>query len=493
MAGGTADRRRPGAVGSAERPLRVAIAGSGPAAFYAAESLFRRKGLAVRVDVFERLPTPYGLVRYGVAPDHENIRKVTSTYEQTAARPGFRFFGNVELGRDVSVDDLRGLYDQVVYAVGAASDRRLGIPGEELAGSISSAAFVGWYTGHPDWRDLNPDLSVERAAVFGIGNVALDVTRILLRDPEELARTDIADYAVEALRESRVREVHLIGRRGVAQAAFSPKEIEELGSLSGVDLVVDRRQVRLSDTELVGIERGTARRKTIEYLKAKSEGGEGTSPRKIRLRFLASPVDILGEGGRVIGVRIEKNELARDDEGVTRARGTGETEVLDAGLVCRAIGYRGVPIPGVPFDEARGIIPNKGGQVVGKDGHPVPRQYVVGWAKRGPSGLIGTNRACSIRTVDRMVEELTTDPGPEGSDAPGRSDVVVLLRARGVRWVTFDDWKLLDGIERERGKADGRPRRKVLGVEDQLKVITQASGAGCSSRDPGSPSARRSW
>jgi ferredoxin--NADP+ reductase len=459
-------------IGTPGQPLRVAIVGSGPSGFYAAEALFRRPEVAVRVDMIDRLPCPYGLVRYGVAPDHQKMKAVIKTYEKTAARPEFRFFGHVELGKDISVDDLRRHYDQIVYAVGAETDKRLGVPGEDLANSLSSTALVGWYNGHPDHRDLAVDLTVEKVAVFGVGNVAMDVVRVLLRRLEELAPTDIADYALDALRRtSRIREVYLIGRRGASQAAFTPKEIEEVGKLAGVDLVVDPAQVDRGDPTL---EKGSPELKNVEYLAAKAAEGEGTNPRKVRLRFLASPVELLGDDeGRVTGVRIEKNKLEPDGRGGMRAKGTGETEVLQVGMVVRAIGYRGVPLPGVPFHDAWGIIPNDEGRVTSSDGAPLPGEYVVGWAKRGPSGLIGTNKGDSQATVDKMLEDL-----PSLGGAPGdRPDLTNVLEQRGVHFVTFDDWKLLDAIEVERGAAKGRVREKILGVEAALEAIREAKAA----------------
>jgi ferredoxin--NADP+ reductase len=466
-----------GRIGTPERPLRVVIVGSGPSGFYAAEALFRRTDLAVRVDMLDRLPTPYGLVRYGVAPDHQKMKAVIKTYEKTASRPDFRFFGHVELGRDVTVDDLRRHYDQIVYAVGSGADKRLGVPGEDLRNSLSSTALVGWYNGHPDHRDLDVDLAVEKVAVFGVGNVAMDVVRVLLRRVEELAPTDIADYALDALRHTnRIREVYLIGRRGASQAAFTPKEIEEVGKLAGVDLVVDPAQVDRGDPTL---EKGSPALKNVEYLAAKAAEGEGRNERKVRLRFLASPVELLGEEGHVTGVRIESNRLEPDGRGGLRAKGTGETELLQVGMVVRAIGYRGGPIPGVPFHDAWGIIPNDEGRVTSSDGAPIPGEYVVGWSKRGPSGLIGTNKADSQATVDKMLEDLGSRDGAGGTVSSGgeRGDLLNLLEQRGVRYVTFDDWKLLDAIEVERGAARGRVREKVLGVEEALEAIREAKAA----------------
>jgi ferredoxin--NADP+ reductase len=454
----------------AARRLRVAIVGSGPSGFYAAESLFRHTDVVAEVDMFDRLPSPFGLVRYGVAPDHQKMKAVIRVYEKTASHPRFRFFGNVMLGRDVTVEDLRELYDQIVYATGSETDRRLGIPGEDLAGSYGATAFVGWYNGHPDYIDHRFDLSHERAAVFGVGNVAMDVTRILLRDARELEDTDIAEPALAALRESRVREVILFGRRGPAQAAFTPKEIEEVGSLEGSDLVVRSEEIELAPAERAALEKGSNAWKNVEYLTQKAREGEGSNARKARLRFFASPVELLGEGGRLTAVKIERTTLVPDGKGGLRAKGTGEFEVIPAGLAFRSIGYDGVPLPGVPFDAKRGVIPNEGGRVLDPaSGSPRPGEYVAGWAKRGPTGLIGTNRGCSADTVSLMVEDhcrgATEKPLGSPDETPN------LLSARSVRFVTFEEWKRLDEIEIERGRARGKVREKILLVEDALAAL----------------------
>ncbi|HMB71549.1 MAG TPA: FAD-dependent oxidoreductase [bacterium] len=457
-------------LGTPARPLRVAVVGSGPSGFYAAEALFRREGLEVRVDVFDRLPTPYGLVRYGVAPDHQKMKAVIRAYEKTASRPGFRYFGHVELGKDLSVEELHAHYDQIIYAMGAETDKRLGIPGEDLEGSLSSTAFVGWYNGHPNHESLEVDLGCRRVAVIGIGNVAMDVVRVLLRKPEELAETDIADYSLEAIRRSPIREIYLLGRRGAGQAAFTPKEIEEVGKLEGVDLVVDPAQA--GEAELEGLEPGTPEYKNVEYLRAKAAEGEGSHERKVRLILLASPVEILGADGRVTGLRYEKNTLVDNGRGGLKAQGTGETAELEVGLVIRAVGYRGLRVPGVPFHEAWGIIPNEEGRVRGEDGSPRTAEYVVGWAKRGPSGLIGTNKGDSAATVEKMIEDLpSTEPAPHGGEDAA---TIRLLEDRGVEWVSFEDWKLLDRLETERGEARGRVREKILGVEGAMAALREA-------------------
>ncbi len=451
----------------------MAVVGSGPSGFYAAEALFRTPDLAVAVDMLDRLPAPYGLVRYGVAPDHQKMKSVIRMYEKTAAHPAFRFFGNVRLGRDVTVPELRGMYDQIVYAMGCETDRRLGVPGEDLRGSHSATEFVGWYNGHPDHRHGAYDLSVETAVVFGIGNVAMDVARVLARDPEELAPTDIAGYALDALRRSRVRDVWVIGRRGVAQAAFSPKEIEELGTLAGVDLLVDPAQLELDDATRAEVEDDTNARKNVEYLEEKAEMGPAGHERRIHLLFQASPVRLVG-GERVEGVEIERNALVRDERGAVKARGTGAREVIPAGLVFRAIGYHGIPVEGVPFDAKRGIVPNDDGRVLDPAGRPLPGEYVVGWAKRGPSGLIGTNRGCSAGTAAHMVADL---PAGVTGGAAGPDALASLLAGRGVRAVTFEDWKRLDRLEEERGRPLGKIRERFLSVDDMIAALAADDAA----------------
>ncbi|MBI4376384.1 MAG: FAD-dependent oxidoreductase [Elusimicrobia bacterium] len=460
-------------IATPQRPLRIAIIGSGPSGFYAAEALLKEKNISVAVDMFDRLPTPYGLVRGGVAPDHQKIKNVIMVYEKVAASPSFRFFGNVKLGRDIQVEDLRQHYDQIVYAVGNESDRRLGIPGEDLSGNHSATAFVGWYNGHPDYREESFDLSVESVAVVGIGNVAMDVTRILAEHPDKLASTDIADYALQALRQSRVKTIYLLGRRGPAQAAYSPAEIQEIGSLESADLVIDPKEAQLDELS-ASLLKEPEDKKNVDYVQNVAARGEGSRARKVRLRFCASPVEALGQGGRVTAVKIEKNRLVSDGRGGVKAQGAGIFETLPVGLIFRSVGYRGIPIPGVSFDERAGKIPNAEGRVLGGDNKPLPGQYVVGWAKRGPSGLIGTNRADSVATVKGMLEDLAA-----GALKPAPADphhaLPALLERRKVRYVTFPDWKRLDALERERGARSGKIREKFTCVEDMLSALENAA------------------
>jgi ferredoxin--NADP+ reductase len=457
--------------GTPDRPLRIAVIGSGPSGFYAAEALQKQKDFSVQIDMFDRLPAPYGLVRGGVAPDHQKIKSVVVVYEKVATALGFRFFGNVRLGKDIGIDDLLARYDQIVYAVGNESDRSLGIPGENLKGSHSATAFVGWYNGHPDFVGETFDLSRESAAVIGIGNVAMDVTRILAEDPESLAKTDIAEGAIKALRQSKIKTVWLLGRRGPAQAAYSPAEIQEIGELESADLIVDSKEAELDEASKPDYS-DPANKKNVDYVQAKAKLGAGTKSRKVQLRFCVSPVEVIGKDGRVSALKLEKNLLSRDASGAVKARGTGVFETIPADLVFRSVGYRGIPIPGVPFDEKAGKIPNIEGRVVlAGTQNPLPGQYVVGWAKRGPSGLIGTNRADSVATVQKMIEDAKAGRfGPEPTDRRPES-TESLMAERGLRYVSFADWKRLDKIEIERGKAAGKIREKFTNIADMIAAL----------------------
>jgi ferredoxin--NADP+ reductase len=448
--------------------MRVAIIGSGPAGFYAAEALLKRTDAVVDVDMFERLPTPYGLVRGGVAPDHEKIKTVIRVFAATAARPSFRFLGNVRLGRDVTVEDLRRHYDQIVYATGNEADRRLGIPGEGMAGCTPATVFVGWYNGHPDYRNANIDLSVPRVAVVGNGNVAVDAARILLRTPAELEKTDIAAHALEVLRNSRVREVFLLGRRGPAEAAFSPAELKELGTMGGADPVVDPGELD-GRTETTG---NTEKDKNLKLLRAFAAREVRTHAKKLHLRFLVSPTEVFaGAAGRVAGLRLEKNRLEPRPDGSVAARGTGEFEVLEAGMVLPAIGYAAERIGGVPYDERARIIANEDGRVVDAASRAViANEYVVGWARSGAQGLIGEHKRASAHVVGHMAADAA---GLAARALPERDAILALLRERGVQAVSFNDWKQLDDVEVERGARRGAPRDKIVDVEAMLALLGQ--------------------
>jgi ferredoxin--NADP+ reductase len=441
-------------------PLRVAIVGSGPAGFYAADALLKSEDPRVEVDVIDRLPTPWGLVRLGVAPDHENIKAVSRAFERTAARPGFRFFGNVEVGGSVQHDELLDLYDAVVYTVGAQTDRRLGVPGEDLPGSWPATAFVAWYNGHPDFQDCEFDLAVERVVVIGNGNVAVDCVRMLALTADELAPTDTTDEATEAIVASPVREIVMLGRRGPVQAAFTPPELKELGELAGADVIVDPRDLELdavSERELqADLQRAGRNLETLREYAAREPQGK---PRRIVLRFLSSPTAIVGDG-RVEGVEVVRNELV-EDNGRLVARPTGETELIPAGLVLRSVGYRGVPLPGVPFDEAKGTIPNEAGRVVGAE-----RTYAAGWIKRGPSGVIGTNKKDATETVDQLLADARAGK----LRRPGDRSLEGFLDAKGVSYVEYEGWQAIDAAERAAGAPRGRPRVKLHRWEGLLDV-----------------------
>ncbi|HEU4327260.1 MAG TPA: FAD-dependent oxidoreductase [Roseiflexaceae bacterium] len=460
-------------LGTEARPLRVAIIGAGPAGFYAAEALLKQKNLVCSIDFFNRFPTPFGLVREGVAPDHQSIKSVTRIYDRIAGNANVRYFGNVTFGNDVKHEDLRPLYDQIIYAVGAQSDRRMNIPGEDLAGSFPATAFVGWYNGHPDYRDMQFDLSHERVVVVGNGNVAMDVTRILSTDPDELAKTDIADYALEQLRASRVREVVMLGRRGPAQAAFTNPELKEFGELAGVDVLVDPADLELDAESIAEAAEDKTATRNIELLREYAARQPSGAPRRIRMRFLASPVELQGVDGRVSAVVVEKNRLVGDRTGGLRAKGTGVFETLEVGLVLRSVGYRGVPLTGVPFDDSSHTIPNVAGRVVRESsGDTVPGEYVVGWIKRGPSGVIGTNKPDAVSTVQAMIEDLAELPGiADEQRDPQR--VVTLLQQRKPDFVSYDGWRILDAFETGRGAEQGRPRVKVTSVPEMLEVISR--------------------
>ena len=453
--------------------LRVAIVGSGPAAFYAAEHLLKQPG--AQVDMIERLPTPYGLVRGGVAPDHQKIKTVIAIYEKIAAHPGFRFYGNVEFGRHVTAEDLEAHFHAVLYATGAPADRHLGVPGENLKGSHSATEFVAWYNGHPDFRDRTFDLDVERVAVIGVGNVAVDVARILCLAPEALRGTDMADHAIEALSRSRVREVWLLGRRGPVQAAFTTNEVKELGELDRADVVVRPEEVEIDPISAEELAAGRAAVRTkVEIVQEFARRAPAGKPRRLHLRFFVSPLEILGDvSGHVAGLRLARNRLEKTEAGAVVARPSGETEELPVGLVFRSVGYLGVPLPDLPFDERRGVILNEKGRVL-DPATRAPRRghYVSGWIKRGPTGVIGNNKADSVETVNGLVEDATRGallepaaPGPEAFDR--------LIRARQPRLVTFADWKSIDQAEIERGRSQGRPRVKFTTVEEMLAAFAR--------------------
>jgi len=463
--------------GTTTQPLRVAVVGSGPAAFYAVEYLFRQVGLNVEVDMFERLPTPFGLVRGGVAPDHQKIKTVTKAYDQIAADPRFRFYGNVEFGRHVTLADLREHYHQIVYATGAQTDRRMGIPGEDLRNSHAATEFVAWYNGHPDYRHLQFDLSQERAAVVGVGNVAIDVARILCRTPDELRTTDIADYALEALSHSHVKEVYLLGRRGPAQAAFSNPEIKEVSEMEGAEPIVLPEEAELDELSKSAIASSADRslRKKVEILQGYAVRQSTSKARKLHIRFLVSPVELIGdESGQVVKMKLVKNVLVASETGTLNAKATDQFEELPVGLVFRSVGYRGVPLPDVPFYERWGVILNEQGRVLDPEAkQPRVGEYTTGWIKRGPSGVIGTNKPDAVETVTCMLEDLTQAHVLHPVQPEARC-VEDLMRQRQPHYFSYADWQRLDEMEVARGKAQGRPRVKFISVEEMLGALGRA-------------------
>jgi ferredoxin--NADP+ reductase len=442
-------------------PLRVAVVGSGPAGFYAAGALLASSDPCVEVDLIDRLPTPWGLVRLGVAPDHPNIKAVSRAFEKIAAAEGFRFFGNVEVGRDVTHEELAERYDAIVYALGAQTDRRLGIPGEDLPGSWPATAFVAWYNGHPDFQGLEFDLSHERAVVIGNGNVALDVARMLALTPDELAPTDTTDAAIDAINAAGVKEILVVGRRGPVQAAWTPVEVGELGDLAGADVLVDPVQLELDHASAAELEEAPATvKRNIEHLRAYAAREPEGKPRAIGLRFLASPVAILGDG------KVEAIELVRNELVDGRAVPTDQHETLECGIVFRSVGYRGVSLAGVPFDDQAGTLPNDRGRVLDAGGSPLRGVYCAGWIKRGPSGVIGTNKKDATETVELLLEDARNGALPASSG----DDLARLLAERGVPHVLYAGWEAIDARERALGEPLGRPRVKLCTWEELLEA-----------------------
>ena len=480
------------------RPLRVAIIGAGPSGYYAAGALTAQKKVPVAVDIYDRLPTPFGLVRHGVAPDHPKIKSVIKVFEKISNDPRVRFFGNVECGSDLTHDDLKRFYDAVIYAFGASADRKLGIPGEDLSGVHSATEFVGWYNSHPDFAGLHFDIAGARnVAVIGNGNVAVDVARILAECFDVLAATDISDDTLAELAKRKIEKIYMLGRRGPAQAAFTNPELRELGEIACADLIVDPQDLELDPQS----QQQVAKEKQIalnletlrEYARRTPEGRE----RQLVLRFLTSPVEVLGENGRMTAVKLERNELRPTPDGDLRAVGTGQFETLPCDLLFRAVGYKGIPLPGVPFDERRGVIPNEKGRVIDPQTHqPMCGEYVVGWVKRGPKGVIGTNKQDAQETVDQLLVDAASLPRVSADDPQA---VVDYLRQRKPETVPWVDWQLLDKAEVERGKSKGRPRVKYNRVPEMLDAIAaRRSDAGANggaqrptnaSREPSTPSA----
>ncbi len=464
------------AIGTEANPLRVAIVGSGPTGFYTAEHLFKQKAHVVEVDLYERLPTPFGLVRGGVAPDHQKIKSVTKAYDRIAAHPRFRYYGNVELGADVSLEDLCRHYHQIVFTVGAQIDRSMDIPGEDLRRSHAATEFVAWYNGHPDYRNREFDLSQESVAVVGVGNVAVDVCRILCRSREELEKTDIADYALEQIAASRVRTVYMLGRRGPAQAAFTNPEIKELGEMEVADIQVPEEEAAIDEATRKFMEANPdpSTDRKVEILQRYAGEKRSGKSKRLVLRFLVSPVELLGGAdGGVRAVKLVKNELFLDQKGGIKPKATSAFEELPAGLAFRSVGYKGVALAGIPFREDWGVIPNEKGRVL-ESGGAVKGLYCAGWIKRGPTGVIGTNKPDALETVTAMLEDVGKGLylAPE---APAVTAAEAMVRSRKPSFVSYDDWKKLDALEVERAKGTERPRVKFCSVEEMLSALGKGS------------------
>ncbi len=462
---------------------RAAIIGAGPSGFYAADQLL---AAGFEVDLIDALPTPFGLVRAGVAPDHPKIKSVTRIYEKTAAKPGFRFFGGVALGRHVTRAELLERYHAIVYALGTPDDNRLGIPGEDRPGSHAATHFVGWYNGHPDAADHEYDLGVERAVVIGNGNVAIDVARMLMLHPDELAITDTADHAIEVLADSQIREVVLLGRRGPAHAAFTNPELRELADLMRAGVEVDASDLELDEYSARWLEEegGPTAKRNVEILRSYAEDDPKDATHRIVLRFLRSPVEILGKGedGSVTGIRVVRNVIEPTADGRLGAVATDDEEIIECGLVLRSIGYRGRPVDDVPFDERRGLIRNVGGRVCDEEGRSHRGEYAVGWIKRGPSGVIGTNKKDAADTVARIVEDVEagvlSDPPIDDADA-----IAAFYAQRAPESVTWEGWKAIDAHETSAGEPHSRPRIKIVRLADLVAAAGAASPEPSSSRE----------
>jgi len=456
-------------LGTEQNPLLVAIVGSGPSGFYAAEALIK-SDIAVKVDLLERLPSPYGLVRSGVAPDHQKLKQAIKLYEKIAASADFNLIANVTVGTDISVEDLRQSHHAIIFTSGAESDRKLGVPGEDLAGSYTATEFVGWYNGHPDYRDREFDLSHDVAVIIGQGNVAADVSRILSKTVDELKHTDIAQHALDALAESKIKEIHVIGRRGPAQAKLTPKELREFGELADCSPVVLPEDMTLNpESEKELEEKSNVASKKIYDLFCEFSKRDivSSKSRKCFFSFLMGPKELVGNS-RLEKVVLEKNGLSGEPFKQS-ARGTGETIELESGILFRSIGYRGVPIEGVPFHESWGTIPNEKGRVTDNDNNVVPQFYTAGWIKRGPSGIIGTNRACSVETVECLLQDIAQLD--DGSKKAGAAGILTVLESNNSRHISYDDWKKIDAKEIERGEPKGKPREKYTYIDEMLSVI----------------------
>jgi len=458
-------------VGTEGNPLRVAIIGSGPAGFYTVSNFLKQKELVVEFDMYDRLPTPFGLVRAGVAPDHQKDKSVQRAYEKSAQMPNYRFYGNVEYGSDIHLEDLKKHYHQVMFTTGAPFDRSLGVPGEDLEGSFSATEFVAWYNGHPDFADRQFDLSQESVAIVGIGNVAMDVARILCKTYEELAVTDIADHALAALKNSKVKNVYILGRRGPAQAAFTPPEIKEMGEFADADVTVlsDEAVVDPASQAILDESGDKNAQKNVGFIQEYAQRPIEGKSRLLTIRFLVSPTELIGADGRVSAIKLVKNKLVQGDDGSVRPKATDQEETIPVGLVFRSVGYKGLPLPNIPYHQDWGTILNEAGRVVDESGAPVTGLYTAGWIKRGPSGVIGTNKTCAQETVACMVEDLAAGRFNKPED-PSVEGAATLVREREPEAISYQQWQTIDAAEVSKGEAQGRPRVKFTRVSDMVNV-----------------------
>lgn len=453
----------------AEKPRKIAIIGAGPAGLYAADAYIKQSPKPVAIDIFDKLPAPYGLVRYGVAPDHQKIKSVTKLYDRILARPEVRFFGNVTFGVDITRSDLATHYDQTLYAVGAQQGRSLNIPGESHRNCLSATEFVAWYNGHPEFRDLEVDLSGDYAVVVGAGNVALDVARILALSESELRQTDIADYALEQLIDSNIHQIYVLSRRGPAQAKFTPIELKELLALEAATVVVEPEALELDPASQRIADADKTVQRNMDIFHTFAEDTVHDKPKRIHFRFLTSPIEIVGHPESIEIVRVGLNRLESDESGYIQAVDSGVSGAIPADLVLSSVGYRGTRLPNVPFDEKRGIIPNRNGRIIdGESGSVVQNEYVSGWIKRGPSGVIGTNKPDSVETVQCMIEDLETCT--LNADA-NKADVVDLLDQRNVGYVSLADWQRISDAELSKGESEGRPRVKVTSMDEVAQIL----------------------
>ena len=440
---------------------KVAIIGSGPSAFYAAQALFKSEML-IKVDMFEKLPTPFGLLRAGVAPDHQQMKTISKSYEKIAANENYRFFGNVTIGSDIKISQLESFYHAIIIATGTENDRKMNITGETIKGSHTATEFVAWYNGHPNYQDRTFDLSGENAIIIGQGNVAVDVTRILAKSTEELKETDITDTALEKLKESKIKKIYMVGRRGPAQAAFTELELKELGNIENVTVLLDNYD--LSEIDKEEIENSNKKRKNINLINEYAKNKDNNSKKVITIQFLSSPVEIIEENSKVKKIKFVKNKLEGTADN-QKASPTDEFIEIDCDIIFRSIGYQGIKLNGIPFDDKKCVIPNIEGQIISETGERIPNLFVTGWIKRGPSGVIGTNRSDSIETVSHCLKML------ENESKLITNDITEFLEENKLRYITYDQWKVIDRYEIESGEKIGKPREKVTSLKKIFDIL----------------------